>query len=219
MPFCFTIAIMSPVPVFLGVDVGKRRDRAAWVGVVPKRLGEAKLPVWSVVICEQAPVGTPYAVVGTRTRDLSHAFAAGGWPVLAAIDATGIGAAVVEDLRADPGKAEILAVTSHSGKRVTGEWPDLGVPKTLLVAALDQVVRRQALTVTPTLPAADVLGAQLKTYVAKFKQGGRGGVGHVAFEAARERDHDDTVSAAQLAVYAGGNWFETCRRMTPGERD
>jgi hypothetical protein len=210
---------MNPIPVFLGLDVGKKRDSAAWVGVIPKRLGEAELPVWSVVVCEQAPLGTAYAALSARTRDLAQAFAGGGWPVLAAVDATGIGAAVVEDLRASPGHAEILAVSSHAGKKVTGQWPDLGVPKRLLVGALDEAMTRRGLTVTPTLPAAEVLKAQLKAYVKKDKPGGRGGVGHVSFEAARERDHDDTVSAAQLAVYAGAYWWEICRARTPGKRD
>ena len=210
---------MNPIPVFLGLDVGKKRDRAAWVGVVPKRLGAAELPVWAVVVCEQAPVGTPYAALSARTRELSRAFSSGGWPVLAVVDATGIGAAVVEDLRADPGRAEILAITSHAGKKVTGEWPDLGVPKRLLVSVLDEVMRRQALTVAPTLPAAQELRGQLKAYVAKVKPGGRGGVGHVAFEAEHERDHDDTVAAAQLALYAGAHWWSVCRRMSPGKRE
>ncbi|AEM88936.1 hypothetical protein [Streptomyces violaceusniger] len=207
---------MDPIPVFLGLDVGKRRDRAAWVGLVPKRLGTAELPVWAVVVCEQAPLGTPYAAVAARTRELSRAFSSGGWPVLAAVDATGIGAAVVEDLRADPGNAEILAVTSHAGKQVTGQWPDLGVPKTLLVSGLDEVMRRQALTVTTTLPAAEVLKGQLKAYVAKLKPGGRGGVGYVAFEAEHERDHDDTVSAAQLGVFAASHWWSISRGRIPG---
>lgn len=203
---------MNPVPVFLGLDVGKKNDAASWVGVVPKRLGTADLPVWSVVVCEQAPLGTPYAQLAARTRDLSSAFAGGGWPVLAAVDATGIGAAVVEDLRAGAQKCEVLALTSHGGKKVGGEWPDLTVPKAKLVGALDEAMRRGGLTVTPTLPAADLLKAQLKTYVSKRSEK----TGHVRFEAARERDHDDTVSAAQLAVYSGAYWWDICRTMTPG---
>ena len=211
------------LPVFLGLDVGKTRDRAAWVGVgaswvgiVPKRLGVAELPVWSVVVCEQAPLGTPYAGLAARTRELATAFAKGGWPVLVAVDATGIGAAVVEDLRADPSDAEILAITCHGGKQVTGEWPDLHVPKTVLVAALDTVLRRNALKVMSTLPAAEVLNAQLKAYTAKFKPEGRGRVGHVSFEARHERDHDDTVSAAQLSLYSGAQWWAISRSRVPG---
>lgn len=208
---------MSPFPVFLGLDVGKKRDRAAWVGVVPKRLGVGDLPTWSVVVCEQAPLGTLYATIASRTLDIASAFAGGGWPVLVAVDATGIGAAVVEDLRSSPGHAEILAVTAHGGKNVTGAWPDVGVPKTVLVASLGEVVRRRALTVTPGLPATDVLRAQLKTYVAKCSPG-RDGVGvRVRYEAEHERDHDDTVSAAQLAIYAGSYWFGVLSKMAPGK--
>lgn len=206
---------MNPVPVFLGLDVGKKRDAAAWVGVVPKRMGQAEQPVWSVVVCEQAPIGTPYAHLASRTRDLATAFSGGGWPVLVAVDATGIGAAVVEDLRMGAQKAEVLAVTAHGGKKLTGEWPDLGVPKNRLVGSLDEAMRRGGLTVTPTLPAAETLKAQLKTYVAKFSTGGAG-TGRVKYEAARERDHDDTVSAAQLAVFAGAYWWDICRHLTPG---
>jgi len=241
---------MSQLPVFLGLDVGKKRDRAAWVGVgpdfsddaggklrpdfsddagdelhhaawvavVPKRLGLADLPAWSVVVCEQAPVGTSYAAVAARTQELARAFAAGNCPVLVAVDVTGVGAAVVEDLRRNPGAAEILAVTSHAGNQVTGQWPDVGVPKKVLVGALDEVMQRKALAVRATLPAADVLKAQLKAYVEKVKRGGRGGEGYVTYEAEHERDHDDTVAAAQLGLYAGRHWFEVCRQMSPGRR-
>jgi len=208
---------MSPFPVFLGLDVGKRRDAAAWVGVVPKRLGKSSLPVWSVVVCEQAPIGTPYAVLASRTRDLAAAFAGGGWPVLAAVDATGIGAAVVEDLRfSTVCKAEVLAVTAHGGSETTGEWPDLGVSKRRLFSALDDAIRGRRLAVTPTLPAAGILKDQIRTYVEKTTPGGKSGLGQATYEAERERDHDDTVSAAQLAVFAGAYWWDICRNLTPG---
>lgn len=208
---------MSPFPVFLGLDVGKKRDAAAWVGVVPKRLGWAAVPVWSVVVCEQAPLGTPYAQLASRTRELSAAFAGGGWPVLAAVDSTGIGAAVVEDLRTRACKAEVLALTAHGGEKLTGAWPDLGVPKASLVKALDAAIRRKGVAVTPGLPAAGTLKEQLKAYVAKTSGGGESGVGRTRFEAARERDHDDTVSAAQLAVFAAAYWWDICAKLTPGK--
>ncbi|MGW5820068.1 hypothetical protein [Streptomyces noursei] len=208
---------MATFPVFLGLDVGKKRDRAAWVGLVPKGLGAGELPVWAVVVCEQAPVGTPYRVVAERSRDLAAAFAGGSWPVLIAVDATGVGASIVEELRRDAGNAEVLGVHAHSGKRVTGAWPDLGAPKRELVGALGAAMSRGGITVTSRLPAAEDLRLQLKDYAAKQRPDAGGArAAHVRFEAAHEKTHDDVVSAAQLAVWAGAYWWDVCRKLTPG---
>ncbi|MEW1679287.1 hypothetical protein AB0O47_39470 [Streptomyces noursei] len=181
------------------------------MGVTARGLGAGDLPAWETVAGEQAPTGTPYAAVSQHTRALAAAFAAEGAPVLVAVDATGVGAAVVEELRRDPGPAEVLGVTAHAGARVSGVWPDLGVPKGALVGEFNQAARGERFVVDPMLPAAGVLRVQLKAYVEK-----RAASGRVRFEAARERDHDDMVSAAQLAVYAGAYWWEICRQRVPG---
>ncbi|MEV0477057.1 hypothetical protein AB0I50_45630, partial [Streptomyces prunicolor] len=92
---------------------------------------------------------------------------------------------------------------SHGGYTLTGQWPDVRVPKRHLVASLGAAVDNQAFTVPPSLPAASRLGAQLRAY--REKRNAR--TGRVRHEAAREADHDDLVAALQLAVWAGDHWF------------
>lgn len=199
----------APVPaprlLFLGVDIGQSRDSAAYVGVVPDgRRPGGILPKWRAAVCETAPLGTPYRAVAGRARQLLDGLDEQGWACLAAVDATGVGRPVVEMIREDPHPAgDVLAVTSHGGYALTGQWPDVRVPKRHLVASLGAAVDNQAFTVPPSLPAASRLGAQLRAY--REKRNAR--TGHVRHEAAREADHDDLVAALQLAVWAGDHWF------------
>ncbi|MFJ3856127.1 hypothetical protein ACIPRL_07870 [Streptomyces sp. NPDC090085] len=191
--------------LFLGMDIGQRNDPAAYVGIVPAGLRPGGLlPVWQVAVCETAPLGAPYKALAARARQIVTAYDAQGWGGILAADATGVGRPVLELLREDPPLPwDVLGITAHGGHRVTGTWPDLNAPKSRLVSALSAAIDNRALTV-PEGPATERLAGQLLTYRAKARAGGR-----VRYEAARETDHDDLVSALQQAMFAGETWYST----------
>ncbi|MBH1932782.1 hypothetical protein I5Q34_00470 [Streptomyces sp. AV19] len=201
--------------LILSMDVGQSRDSAAWVGIVPDgRRPTGPVPRWRAVVCETAPLGTPYEQLTAWTVRRTERAALKGWPVLIAVDATGVGRAVVESLRtaitarACADVVDVLAVTAHGGTKVGGQWPDLTVPKTDLVHTLLVDAEQQAVHIDPTLPAAHRLAGELAAYRAKNTPGGK-----MRYEHGRSTQHDDLVSAAQHACWAGRRWATTVARI------
>ena len=100
---------------YLGLDLGQRHDPTA-IAVVEK-IGRALAAVQlRVRHLERVPLGTPYPGVVERVREITRHGELAGRCALA-VDGTGVGAPVVDMLRAARLGCEISAVTITGGER------------------------------------------------------------------------------------------------------
>jgi hypothetical protein len=163
---------------YLGLDLGQRRDFSA-LAVVEKEQREL-----SVVHLERMELGTPYPRVVTRVCEVMRNPKMGGACKLV-VDATGVGAPVVDLLRAAGMTARLTAVTITSGERATGQGERWRVPRGDLLAGLEVALEAGELKICRRMKDAERLVRELE----RMESEGGGG------------EHDDLVFAVALAVW------------------
>ena len=178
---------------FVGVDLGQARDHSA-IAVVEKA-GKQRL-VRSIV---RVPLGTPYpAVIERVRRTVQHPRLWGNCCV--AVDATGVGAPVVESMRSAELGCTIWAVTITGGEQArSGQGLRWSVPKRDPVAGVQVLLERGDLRIAKALPDALSLLQELRDMQVQVTRTGRTRTGA---EAAGE--HDDLVIALALACWRAG---------------
>jgi hypothetical protein len=140
---------------------------------------------------------------------------------LTVIDATGVGAAVVEMVRAEMARTRLrgaylaVTITGGQGDARTVEQGRWNVPKRTLVSVLAAVLQGRRLRVSQQQREAGELIRELQDFSIKVTDSA-----HETFESLRERDHDDLVLALALAVWAAETLFngESLERGPPVER-
>lgn len=187
-----------PLPAaqfFSGLDLGQAQDYSALAVVEriaepdPERAGKFVYR-FDVRHLHRWALGTPYPRVVSD---------AGAWfaePPLAGtqlgIDQTGVGRAVVDLFRASGVKASLRPLTISGGEGGKGTT----VAKKNLVGALQVPLQTRRIRVPAALPLAAELAKELEAFRVKVTASRA-----EAFEAWRERDHDDMVVALALALY------------------
>jgi len=124
------------------------------------------------------------------------------------VDQTGVGAPVVDMLRAANPAAIIkpmLITSGHTTKSVDGVWH---VPKKELVSILQTLLQSGRLKFS-NVPDRELLVKELLAFKVKVTT-----AGNETFEAWRERDHDDLVLATALAVWVGEK-FKPVKSFAP----
>lgn len=110
------------------------------------------------------------------------------------VDGTGVGVAVVDELRQL--RVPLLAVTLTAGQQATRTGPgSVSVPKPALLGALARLIGSRRLRVPRDLPLRDVLLDELLRFHRKIDSR----TGHERLEA--RRGHDDVVLALALAAW------------------
>ena len=126
------------------------------------------------------------------------------WRAELVVDATGVGAPVVEQLKeAGLNPVPVTITSGQRVKRVAGAWR---VPKRVLIGGLVGAVESGRLRVARGLPCAEAFKRELRAFrvaVTSHRHSSFGGVG----------EHDDLVIAVALAVWwawartqGGGFW-------------
>src|SRR5580704_8446364 len=124
---------------FVGLDLGQKRDFSA-VAVVER---VARNLAWispefrhfQVRYLERMPLGTAYVRVVNRVSEIMQHPALDGGRLV--VDATGVGAPVVEMLRGVRPACRVTAVTITSGEQAHGRGEEWHVPKKDLMAGLE----------------------------------------------------------------------------------
>jgi len=165
----------------VGIDLARRQDYAAAVHLVH---GGGR---WRVARAEQIPHTAEYAQLAAYAAALADRGAT------VAVDATGVGAPVLEDARSRT-DAPVWGVTIHGGRkaRQTGRW-DLSLPKGGLIAHGRRLLDSGDLVI-PNVPGADLLVSQL-AQLALIRRRGR----RPALEA--RIGHDDVAFAGLVAAW------------------
>jgi hypothetical protein len=175
-----------------GLDLGQAQDPTCLSLV---QVGPGRAPAFACRYLKRYPLGTRYPDI---VRDVKETL--GRPPVSGrvglAIDATGVGAGVVDlCLEAGlPGKVVPICITSghHASADSRGY---LCVPKASLVAAVQLALQSRRLTVASELPDAPVLMRELQNFRMRYTQ-----AASVTWSA-REGEHDDMVLSLALALW------------------
>jgi hypothetical protein len=112
------------------------------------------------------------------------------------VDATGVGRAVVDLLRAAELPAMLVPITITAGHAAAREKDGYHVAKKHLAGVLQVLLQQQRLKVSE-LPEREVLLREMRAFRVKVAAA----TGHETFEAWRERDHDDLVLSVALACW------------------
>jgi hypothetical protein len=118
------------------------------------------------------------------------------------VDATGVGAAVVDMLRGSAGGSaglnfDAVVITGGDTQSMAGHG-NYRVPKRDLVGGLQVLLQSGRLKIASSLEHAETLRAELLNFRVKINLA----TGHDSYEHWREGDHDDLVLAAALAVWS-----------------
>src|SRR5262249_3705453 len=148
---------------------------------------EEAQPDYEVTTLKRWALGTPYLdVCNSVARFLAQPELAAAWPVLVA-DATGVGEAVCENVRARLAEAKTqggmvqVVITGGNTITQTGEGR-LNVSKKQLVSVMQVLMGSRRLKVAPALPDARTLLRELETFQVKISD-----AGNESFESWRER--------------------------------
>ena len=185
--------------LYAGLDLGQRHDHSAIAVVERNDLYRAyETPAFhslTVRHVERAPLGTPYPRVVARVKAVVRSGLSEGGCVLA-VDATGVGAPVVDMLRAAAIGCEIAAVSITGGDRaryLRGVW---NVPKKDLMGGLQVLLERGELKIARELGQARSLLKELADVKAAVS-----GAGRIRMGAEGGGEHDDLVVALALACW------------------
>ncbi len=201
-------------PYIAALDLGRERDHSA-LAIVERRvipLGfdpvhfcqRTETQVWLRAL-ERFPLGTPYrdVVAGVSQRLRTPPFLS-RTPLV--VDATGVGAAVVEMLRDTA--LPLVPVILTAGEHVNYSGGHTHAPKQDVVTALAVLLEQHKFFADRALPLAPAFVREMETFQARPLPSGR-----VRLQARREADHDDLVMAVALASwYAVRQWPEVLRQ-------
>jgi len=184
---------------YVGVDLGQRRDHSA-IAVVEQWQKSKQRLVRSVT---RVPLGTPYPDVVERVRrTVQHAELAGQCAVV--VDATGVGAPVVEMMHRAGLGCGLWAVTMTSGEqaRAAGSMGGVSrftVPKVDLISGVQTLLESGNLRIAPDLREAGSLLRELRDMRMEVT-----GAGRMRLGADGCGEHDDLVIALALACWRAG---------------
>jgi hypothetical protein len=136
-----------------------------------------------------------YPDVAERIPVLMEAPELGSRPALT-VDATGVGAAVVDMLRRSGHSFDAVTITG-SNTEVQQGWYVWRFPKRDLIGGLQVLLESGQLKIAYTLEHAETLERELLNFQVKVNVSS----GHDSYDAWREGDHDDLVLAAALVAW------------------
>jgi phage FluMu gp28-like protein len=182
------------VRFYVGLDLGQKSDFTAIVvteKVPPEGSDDYELHVRHLERFRDVL----YPDVAERVSRLMDAPELKGKAALA-VDATGVGAAVVDMLRRAGLIFDAVTITGGDTETQSG-YDSYRVPKRDLVGGLQVLLQSQRLRIARSLEHAETLRAELLNFRVKINVA----TAHDYYEAWREGDHDDLVLAAALAAW------------------
>ena len=189
---------------FVGLDLGQMRDHSALAVVERDEIfvGEMDHATYErprarrfrVRYLERLALGTSYPTVVDRVRQVVRQR-----PLMSrctlVMDATGVGAPVLDLMRVAGLGCGIVPVNLTGGERESQSGGIWNVPKQALISGLLLMLEKKELALSKRVAAALVLDKELAGMEARVSRSG-----HFTF-GAREGEHDDVVMAAALACW------------------
>ena len=190
----------KPSVYLVGVDLGQSHDYTAISIIRRKKMldrvhnGVEKYRQYDLVHLERPPLGTPYPAIIDRLKELKGKL--DGYSIIV-VDATGVGAPVVDMLRKE--KLKPVPIVIHGGQSVHTEKGSHHVPKRDLVSTLQVLFQTGRFRIAAGLKLGRIFEAELQNFKAKINIS----TGHDSYEAWRDSENDDTVLSAAIAAWVG----------------
>jgi hypothetical protein len=190
----------------LGLDPGQAHDPTALALV---EYDDAEEPIYRIRGLHRFPLNTPYT-------HLPKAFEPrlGKEPLAKhtnlAVDATGVGAAVVDNFRDQLRATPLFAITITSGYTVTGDNRNPHVPKEDLISTTSVLLEQNRLRIAASMRHTQNLVDELIDYRRTTTPRGN------ETYAAASGKHDDLVLALSLALWTAENRRPPARRYRIG---
>jgi hypothetical protein len=190
---------------FVGLDLGQSQDHSALAVVERDEIcvGEMDYATYErprvrrfrMQFVERLALGTSYPTVVDRVRQVVRQRPLMGRCTLV-MDATGVGAPVLDLLRLANLGCGIVPVNLTGGERESNSGGMWNVPKQVLISGLVVMLEKKDLALSMRVASARVLDQELAGMEARVSRSG-----HLSFGTWREGEHDDVVMAAALACW------------------
>jgi hypothetical protein len=198
---------------FLGLDLGKKQDYSCLTAVhqlipdgdlLAEAGGGVEHAVYTVRGLKRWRLGTPYPVVVKEVTDIVASGPLAGATL--GVDRGGVGQAVCDLLVQQQPNVTLYSICSHNGNATVKAGMDIRIPKRELIGALTVVLETNRLAIPNTIQDRQQLDQELRNFRYKISKEGA-----ETLEAAREADHDDTVTSLAIALWlgryiGGGKW-------------
>jgi hypothetical protein len=190
--------------LFIGLDLGQAKDYSALaiiecIRTVTYGGGKDEITALNCIHLQRWQLRTGYPVIVADVvkmiNSLDPALSPEARPLLA-VDATGVGAPVVDLFKREPIKAQLKPIQIVGGANVSSEFGMTRVPKRDLVSCVQVALQNRTLKIASRLPDADVLARELQNFTVKITD-----AANDVYGAWREGTHDDLVLAVALALW------------------
>lgn len=192
------IANLSKPSFFVGLDLGQSQDFSA-IAVMEMHGLTKDTYKFNCRHLQRWKLRTPYpAIVADTVRMMnSRELQQGKMRPVLAVDATGVGAPVIDLFKRERMNARLEPIQITGGSEVTKENGTNRVPKRDLVSTVQVYLQNQRLKIASELPEAETLIRELQNFQVKINDNA-----HDTYGAWREGTHDDLVLAAALALWS-----------------
>jgi hypothetical protein len=146
-------------------------------------------------------LGTPYPAIVDQLAELAANPALDRDPILI-VDATGVGAPVLDLLYERAQTSPVFGITITGGDQVTRDGTDYRVPKRDLVSSLNVLLQTKRLRLAANMPDARILRQELQQFRVRITA-----TAHDTYGVWGEGAHDDLVLAVAMACWYGENGY------------
>jgi hypothetical protein len=196
--------ITTEKSLFIGLDLGQAKDYSALAIIECVRTitdGGAKDEVTQLncIHLQRWQLRTSYpAIVADVVKMINNLdpFLYPKAKTTLAIDATGVGAPVVDLFKREQIQAELKPIQIVGGANVSSEFGMTRVPKRDLVSVVQVALQNRTLKIASQLPEADTLARELQNFTVKITDSAND-----VYGAWREGTHDDLVLAVALGLW------------------
>ena len=180
----------------LGVDLGQVNDPTA-IALLEHELIRER--TYRLVYLQRFKLGTNYSEIADRIAARVNARPLSGRCTVA-VDATGVGQPVVDDLKPKLRHSRFHAITITAGNTVNSTSGKINIPKRDLITTCQLLLQNQRLRIAAAIPDAAALVEEMLSYRVTISENG-----HDSYAPWRERDHDDLLLALALAAWTAEN--------------
>ncbi len=208
--------IIHEKSLFIGLDLGQAQDFSALAIIEAARTitdGKEEITALNCVHLERWKLRTSYpAIVSGVVRMINGLkdFQSPDHKPVLAIDATGVGAPVVDLFKREKINAELRPIQIVGGANISEEFGMTRVPKRDLVSVVQVGLQNKTLKIADALQLAETLSRELQNFTVKITD-----AANDVYGAWREGTHDDLVLAVALALWTAN---KTPFRMTERSR-
>ena len=190
---------------FVGLDLGQRQDYTA-LSVIERHGQEIANPTtaqkeepgarYHVRHLKRYELGTPYPAIVADVAAICKKEPLNKSRTVLVLDATGVGAPVVDMFKREELPCELIALTITGGSEVTHQGQNYNVPKRDLVSTTQVLLQSGRLKIAKELPEAATLVKEFENFQVKITL-----AANDTYGAWREGMHDDLVLAVAMACW------------------